>query len=219
MCPGTGIVKRRSGCGLYACRVRGCCSGRSHQRTGFSGETVGSRVHVDRSRGLLRRKHRTGLSRVGSGKSEASWSDGCFAARRGSRGTSGHRICAGLCGRSPLTTTRAARRLLDQLHDERSRQVVLVSHCLLNQNTRYAGGATRPGAVAEVVAELMSAGYGIHQLPWPRTVGVGRCAQTAQPVALSRVNRTAVSIAGHSLGWLHPTDNEDLPSSRAVRRR
>jgi uncharacterized protein YbbK (DUF523 family) len=60
-----------------------------------------------------------------------------------------------------------ARHLLDQLRDERSRRVMLVSHCLLNQNTRYAGGATRPGAVIEVVDELMGAGYGICQLPCP----------------------------------------------------
>lgn len=59
------------------------------------------------------------------------------------------------------------RQLLDRLRDERSRRVVLVSHCLLNENTRYAGGATRPGAVPEVVAELVAAGYGIHQLPCP----------------------------------------------------
>lgn len=66
-----------------------------------------------------------------------------------------------------------ARRLLDQLRDERSRRVVLVSHCLLDQNTRYAGGATRPGAVEEVVTGLMAAGYGIHQLPCPERLAWG----------------------------------------------
>lgn len=59
------------------------------------------------------------------------------------------------------------RQLLDRLRDARSRRVVLVSHCLLDENTRYAGGATRPGAVREVVDELVDAGYGIHQLPCP----------------------------------------------------
>ena len=59
------------------------------------------------------------------------------------------------------------RQLLDRLRDERGRRVVLVSHCLLNENTRYAGGATRSGAVAEAVEELMRGGYGIHQLPCP----------------------------------------------------
>ena len=60
-----------------------------------------------------------------------------------------------------------AQLLLDQLRDQRGRRVMLVSHCLLNQNTRYAGGATRPGAVVEAVDELLAAGYGIHQLPCP----------------------------------------------------
>ncbi|OBH51438.1 hypothetical protein A5687_11135 [Mycobacterium mantenii] len=63
--------------------------------------------------------------------------------------------------------------LLDQLRDERGRRVVLVSHCLLNENTRYAGGATRPGAVPEAVGELISAGYGIHQLPCPERLAWG----------------------------------------------
>lgn len=66
-----------------------------------------------------------------------------------------------------------ARLLLDQLRDERSRRVVLVSHCLLNENTRYAGGATRPGAVSEAVEELIAAGCGIHQLPCPERLAWG----------------------------------------------
>lgn len=66
-----------------------------------------------------------------------------------------------------------ARLLLDQLRDERSRRVVLISHCLLNENTRYAGGATRPGAVAELIDELITSGYGIHQLPCPERLAWG----------------------------------------------
>jgi predicted secreted protein len=66
-----------------------------------------------------------------------------------------------------------AQRLLDRLRDERGRRVVLVSHCLLNENTRYAGGATRPGAVPEAVEELIGAGYGIHQLPCPERLAWG----------------------------------------------
>lgn len=60
-----------------------------------------------------------------------------------------------------------------RIHDERGGCVMLVSHCLLNENTRYAGGATRPGAVAEVVDELIRAGYGIHQLPCPERLAWG----------------------------------------------
>lgn len=67
----------------------------------------------------------------------------------------------------------SARLLTNQLRDARGRRVVLVSHCLLNENTRYAGGATRPGAVAEIVEELVNAGCGIHQLPCPERVAWG----------------------------------------------
>jgi uncharacterized protein YbbK (DUF523 family) len=63
--------------------------------------------------------------------------------------------------------------VLDRLRDERSRRVLLVSHCLLDENTRYAGGATRPGAVAEVVDELVRRGSGIHQLPCPERLAWG----------------------------------------------
>jgi uncharacterized protein YbbK (DUF523 family) len=59
------------------------------------------------------------------------------------------------------------RLVLDRLRDERSRRVMLVSHCLLNENTRYAGGAFHPGAVPQVVDELVRSGVGIHQLPCP----------------------------------------------------
>ncbi|MFN8032928.1 MAG: 2-thiouracil desulfurase family protein [Mycobacterium sp.] len=67
----------------------------------------------------------------------------------------------------------AARLLLDTLRDERGRRVILVSHCLLNENTRYAGGATRSGAVVEAVDELTAAGFGIHQLPCPEQLAWG----------------------------------------------
>ncbi len=63
--------------------------------------------------------------------------------------------------------------MFDRLRDARSRRVVLVSHCLLNENTRYAGGATRPGAIAEVIDELVASGDGIHQLPCPERLAWG----------------------------------------------
>jgi len=51
--------------------------------------------------------------------------------------------------------------------DARSRQVVFLSHCLLNENVRFLGGAARPGAVTEVVEPYLRAGVGIVQLPCP----------------------------------------------------
>lgn len=63
-----------------------------------------------------------------------------------------------------LMKPEALRRVLG---DPRSGQVVFVSHCMLNQNVRYRVGATRPGAVDEVVARLQRAGVGIVQMPCP----------------------------------------------------
>jgi predicted secreted protein len=59
------------------------------------------------------------------------------------------------------------------LRDERSRRVVFVSHCLLNQNVRYLGGATRPGMTGEVVAALLDAGVGVVQMPCPEQAAWG----------------------------------------------
>ena len=75
--------------------------------------------------------------------------------------------------RRPHRRASRGRVLRDRLRDERGGRVLLVSHCLLNQNTRYAGGATRPGAVSEVVDELLREGAGIHQLPCPERLAWG----------------------------------------------
>jgi hypothetical protein len=55
----------------------------------------------------------------------------------------------------------------ERLHDERSGSVVFLAHCLLNENTRYLGGAARPGSVGEVVTPCIEQGIGIVQLPCP----------------------------------------------------
>lgn len=59
------------------------------------------------------------------------------------------------------------RRWTEQLGDRRSRKVVFLSHCLLNENTRYLGGACRAGAVQEVVQACLDGGLGIVQMPCP----------------------------------------------------
>jgi hypothetical protein len=41
--------------------------------------------------------------------------------------------------------------LLERLEDERSKRVIFLSHCLLNENTRYLRGAFRPGGLSELV--------------------------------------------------------------------
>ncbi|HEY7446307.1 MAG TPA: hypothetical protein VH701_28050 [Vicinamibacterales bacterium] len=44
---------------------------------------------------------------------------------------------------------------------------MFLSHCLLNANTRYLGGAGRRGSVAEIVQPCLEHGIGIVQLPCP----------------------------------------------------
>jgi predicted secreted protein len=57
--------------------------------------------------------------------------------------------------------------IIERMKDERSKKVIFVSHCLLNENTRYLGGAFRPGCVDEIVDELQRQGTGIVQMPCP----------------------------------------------------
>lgn len=60
-----------------------------------------------------------------------------------------------------------ADRWKQQLTDHRSKKVVFLSHCLLNQNTRYLGGACERGATPSVVAECLERGWGIVQMQCP----------------------------------------------------
>lgn len=57
--------------------------------------------------------------------------------------------------------------LLERLKDERSKRVIFVSHCLLNENTRYLGGAFRQGCVDELVDAFQQEGLGIYQMRCP----------------------------------------------------
>jgi len=57
--------------------------------------------------------------------------------------------------------------------DIRSRKVVLVAHCFLNQNAISDGTADFPGAAVEVVQSLLRAGVGIVQLPCPELSCLG----------------------------------------------
>lgn len=60
-----------------------------------------------------------------------------------------------------------AARLQSNLADARSGRVVFISHCLLNQNTRYLGGAVCPGVVGDAIRRHVDSGTGIVQMPCP----------------------------------------------------
>lgn len=57
--------------------------------------------------------------------------------------------------------------------DQRSKRIVLVSHCILNQNSISDGTADFPGTNASIVKLLMESNVGIIQLPCPELSCLG----------------------------------------------
>lgn len=57
--------------------------------------------------------------------------------------------------------------LLERLEDERGKKVIFLSHCLLNENTRYLGGACRRAGINELIDYLQEQGIGIIQMQCP----------------------------------------------------
>jgi len=61
--------------------------------------------------------------------------------------------------------------------DQRSRKIVVVAHCILNQNAKVYGIAKFPGVITPVVELMVNNGLGIIQMPCPETTycGIRRC--------------------------------------------
>jgi predicted secreted protein len=57
--------------------------------------------------------------------------------------------------------------------DKRSKKIVLVAHCILNQNTKIDRCAHYPGAIKEVAQILIDAEVGILQMPCPELLCLG----------------------------------------------
>lgn len=62
---------------------------------------------------------------------------------------------------------RTMKLLTERLRDERSKKVIFAAHCILNENTRYLGGAFRKGCIDEIVDEIQRQGIGIVQMKCP----------------------------------------------------
>lgn len=58
-------------------------------------------------------------------------------------------------------------------NDKRSKKVVFISHCILNQNSISDGTADRTGSITEIVNLLMDNNIGIIQLPCPELICLG----------------------------------------------
>lgn len=101
-----------------------------------------------------------------------------------------------------VTSRSRVARLQANLRDERSGRVVFVSHCLLNENTRYLGGAFRSGVVDEVVGTYVKDGTGICQMPCPEQLVWGGV-----------LKRRLLVLYGRP--WLRPVIRPVLPALRA----
>jgi len=65
---------------------------------------------------------------------------------------------------------------LDMIKDKRSKKIVVVSHCIINQNSKLEGLALRQGVINEVLDIIIKYGCGILQMPCPEMLyeGIGR---------------------------------------------
>jgi predicted secreted protein len=63
--------------------------------------------------------------------------------------------------------------------DRRSKRIIFVSHCILNQNAKIDGCAHYPGTIREVVEILMDSGYGVVQMECPELMHLGLDRQVA----------------------------------------
>lgn len=86
------------------------------------------------------------------------------------------------------------------LTDARSGRVIFLSHCLLNQNTRYLGGAVCPGVVGAALASCVGDSAGIVQLSCPEQQVWGGVLKTRFLWLLN--HRWLVALAGPLLGRL-----------------
>ncbi len=63
--------------------------------------------------------------------------------------------------------------LVNKLKDERSKKILFVAHCILNENTRYLGGAFCSGIDSNIFKELSTIDCGIVQLSCPEQIAWG----------------------------------------------
>jgi predicted secreted protein len=57
--------------------------------------------------------------------------------------------------------------------DERSKSILFIAHCIMNQNSKAAGTASYPGTIREIVELLNSTDVGIVQMPCPELQCMG----------------------------------------------
>lgn len=73
--------------------------------------------------------------------------------------------------------------------------MVFVSHCLLNENARYLGGAFHRGAVPEMT-ELLRSGVGLYQMPCPEQRAWGGVLKRRMLLAYGLRDRAVYPLRG-----------------------
>ena len=83
------------------------------------------------------------------------------------------------------------------IQDKRSRKIVVVAHCILNQNSRVLGIAYYPGMINEIVDVLRKYEVGVVQMPCPELVCAGllRGSQTKEQYDTPAFRRHCRQIA------------------------
>jgi len=81
----------------------------------------------------------------------------------------------------------------------RSRRYVLISHCLLNVNSKVDGYGLYPGALEPLVLPLIKSGIGIFQLPCPEATfaGARRWGMTVEQYDIPAYRRHSISLLEH----------------------
>lgn len=90
------------------------------------------------------------------------------------------------------------------IQDKRNRKIVVVAHCILNQNSRVQGLAYYAGMITEIVDALRKYGIGIIQMPCPELTyaGLPRARETKEQydtLAFRRHCRRIASSTAHQV--------------------
>ncbi|MFQ6009782.1 MAG: CD3072 family TudS-related putative desulfidase [Candidatus Aenigmatarchaeota archaeon] len=85
----------------------------------------------------------------------------------------------------------------------RSKKVIFVSHCILNQNARAIGREKAAGAIRELVELLSEAGVGIVQIPCPQMEfgnrAIGRKAREKNTLDTKKYRDSCKKLSSHIL--------------------
>lgn len=84
----------------------------------------------------------------------------------------------------------------------RSKRVIFISHCILNQNTVVCPLARAKGAYTEIIETIMKNGIGIHQLPCPeyRHLGIKRDPMTKEEYDTEDYRKLCKNISMDTIG-------------------